>query len=242
MKQLQTEENPIGENDKNDCQDKKIKRVHYLEMVIIVLIATVASCIFIYFYQISLLLNEVLLFFLFFLLICHPLYASFYTRNLINEYPEFNCSFQHHAIIIAHNAPQKSGKFTFTDYLSGADILIRRFRIEGRRINYKVYEVNKKEQIIPIILNEKTTHLWIFGHGMRNKLALFGGHLCYYEVRHAPKKVFIGQYHCNSFLGKSLGDYNKPTNQDISHFARMDPFIRISVWLKLKELERKGLL
>jgi hypothetical protein len=226
----------------SDCQDITIKIVHYLEFVIIFFIALIGIRLYLIISSTSSLLFIILIITLLILLICYPLCVSFNTRRLIQTFPENNCKNQHHAIIIAHKTSPKSGKFTYMDYLSGADILIKRFRIDGKKINYSVYEVQKKEQVIPIILNENTTHLWIFGHGMRNKLGLNGENLCYYEVRSAPKKTFIGQYHCNSFLGKSLADYNNPKNQDVTHFARMDPFIRISVWRKLKELDEKGLL
>ena len=226
----------------SDCQDITIKIVHYLEYIIIFFIALIGIRLYLIISFTSSLLFIILIITLLILLICYPLYVSVITRRLIQKFPENNCSNHHHAIIIAHKTNPKWGKFSFMDYLSGADILIKRFRIDGKKINYCVYEVQKKEQVIPIILNENTTHLWIFGHGMRNKLGLNRENLCYYEVRGAPKKTFIGQYHCNSILGKSLADYNDPINQDVTHFARMDPFIRFSVWRKIKELDDKNLL
>src|SRR5690606_29636089 len=38
----------------------------------------------------------------------------------------------------------------------------------------------------------------LFGHGSV---------LCYDEVRNAPKKTFVGQFHCNPGGGRSLADH-----------------------------------
>jgi len=230
------------ENEKSDCQDKRIKIVHNVELGLIVLLALILLVILIIIIRNFPDVESFLIVFFFLLLGVYPYYIHKKTIRLIQNVPEKDTDKPHHAIIIAHKRELKLGNFPFPDYLSGEDILIERFLSPSKEINFKVYDVNTKEQVIPIILNENATHLWIFGHGMRNKLALKGDFLCYFDVRNAPKKVFIGQYHCNSFLGRSLGDYNMPISQDISHFVRMDPFIRISVWRKLKELDTKGLL
>jgi hypothetical protein len=173
----------------------------------------------------------------------YPFFIHKKTINLIEKFPEKGSENPHHAIIIAHKKDLVSGEYNDGDYLSGVDILIEKFQNYSERyVNYKIYEVNTKKQVISIILDEKTTHLWIFGHGQRNKLRLKGESLCYFEVRNSPKKIFIGQYHCNSVFGTSLADYNKPNAQDVTHWLRMDPFIRFSVSKKLKELELNNLL
>jgi hypothetical protein len=175
------------------------------------------------------------------------------TKNLILTHSEKGSDKPHHAIIIANPGPKihKIWKWTFKrereeSYLSGEDLLIEKFQSSPKGINYKVYEVNSKEQVIPIILDRNTTHLWIFGHGSRNVLSLEKGNLCYFEirneVRNIPPKVFIGQYHCNSLFGKSLADYNNPKIQDVSRGPRTDISIRPSVKIKLIVLEWKDLL
>lgn len=164
------------------------------------------------------------------------------TISLIKKFPENGSDKPHHAIIIAHKEKPKNGEFDPIDYSSGEDFLISEFQSSLKHVNYKVYEVNTREQVIPIILNEHVTHLWLFGHGQRNKLRFNSGNLCYFEVKNAPKKVFIGQYHCNSVFGKSLADYNNPLVQDVTRWLRMDPLIRFSVSRKLRELEAKDLL
>jgi hypothetical protein len=175
-----------------------------------------------------------------YLLYTHYIFKK--TRKLIKEKPEFNSQDFHHAIIIAHKTIAINGEYNRSDYLSGIDLLIEKFQKYPNKINYKIYEVDSKEQVIPIINDLKTTHLWIFGHGQRNKLRFQSGNLCYFEVRDAPKKQFVGQYHCNTLIGNSLADYNQPRNQEVSRWLRFEPFIRIGIYKKLKEFESKNLL
>jgi hypothetical protein len=159
------------------------------------------------------------------------------TQDLIEKYPQSNFQIPHHAIIISHKKPpNEKGFFDEVDYSDGIDILIDKFRSHQPQINYQVYDVRSREEVKPIIYNTNATHLWIFGHGARHKLRLLWGDLNYYDVRDAPKKEFIGQYHCNSLFWKSLVDYNKPTNSDVTWWFRWGPFIRFSVRKKLKDL------
>ncbi|MCX6688768.1 MAG: hypothetical protein NTZ39_03615 [Methanoregula sp.] len=157
---------------------------------------------------------------------------------LIKEVPEYQSESPHHAIIIAHkNQPEEGGSYSIFDYMDGIDILIKKFRDSENPVNYKVYEVSSKKEIIRIINNPKTTHLWIFGHGKRNYLALHSDGLCYFDVKTAPKKVFIGQFHGNSWYGKSLADYNKPDYSDITRWARFSPFTQIAIKKDLEILQ-----
>jgi hypothetical protein len=156
------------------------------------------------------------------------------TKKCVQKYNEFNSQEPHHAIIIAHRNSSSNKKIRI--YMDGMDILIKRFRNHKTPIIYKVYEISSKNEAIKIICNPNTTHLWIFGHGARNKLRFDSGNLYYYQVRNTEKKVFIGQYHCNSLFGNSLADYNNPIFQDVTRWPRMTPFIRFSVYDKLKEL------
>lgn len=160
------------------------------------------------------------------------------TIKLISRNPEIKSNENHHAIIIAHfHSPKIDGTYELRDYMDGIDILVEKFQDTDNLVNYKIYEVESKEEAQKIICNPKVTHLWLFGHGLRNKLQFKSGDLCYFFVRKATKKEFIGQYHCNSYLGKSLADYNSPNNSDITKWPRFTPFIRLAVKRKLKELE-----
>jgi hypothetical protein len=231
---------------KNDCDNILIKGVTiFLLAITIVVVITFVIVIIPLFpanFQYIFLFCLVVALILAIGVVCFTRHISKKTINLIKKYPSRLNGKEHHAIIIAHKNEPKLGKFPWNDYLSGEDVLIEKFQNCLKESNYKIYEVYTKDQVIPIILDVNTTHLWIFGHGQSNKLKLMNEDLCYFEVRNAPNKVFIGQYHCNSILGKSLGYYNKPFIQDITRFPRIDPFIRFSVKRKLKELKMKNLL
>jgi hypothetical protein len=231
----------------NDCENKFIDFVHFLEVFPIIIPIVIILVVFGSIFQ---LLAIDMLLILLLSLILYLFYLFKKTGNLIQNFPERGSENPHHAIILAHKEDPISEKFNFFEFLNylggeyvcGIDILINEFQFSSKEINYKIYEVTTKEQVIPIFMNDRTTHLWIFGHGQRNKLRFKGGDLCYFEIRNAPQKVFIGQYHCNSIYGRSFGDYNKPKNQDITHFLRWGPFIRSSVRKKIKELKLKALL
>jgi hypothetical protein len=157
------------------------------------------------------------------------------TKSLVEKFPEHNSLKSHHAIIIAHKYPPNvKGVYDESDYTAGIEILIERFQKD--QINYKVYEVSSKEELQPIIFNEKAEYLWIFGHGKRHKLRLFKGDVNYYDFKDAPKKKFIGQYHCNGLFWKSLADYNNPYNSDVTWWLRNTFSIRRSVRRMLKKL------
>ncbi len=158
-------------------------------------------------------------------------------KKLIQNFPEYHCEEPHHAIIIAHKKPKNvNGLYPINDYIDGIDILIERFRIPNNQINYKVYEIESKEELISIIFNKKTTHIWLFGHGARNKLSFNEGNFCYHHLKEAPKKMFIGQFHCGSIFGKSFADYNNPLDRYVSDWPGFFPVIRIALSGKLSEL------
>jgi hypothetical protein len=66
---------------------------------------------------------------------------------------------------------------------------------------FKVYKSVTPDSFKKIVLSKKAHSLFIFGHGSKTKLG-FGRFpskfVDYSELRNAPKKRFIAQYHCNS--------------------------------------------
>ena len=152
------------------------------------------------------------------------------SKELIQKYPERKANHAHHAIILAHySPPDEKGNYKLMDYFDGVDIIIKNFQEKGKNVNYKVYEINSKSDAQKIICDPKTTSLWIFGHGKRNILQFESDNLCYYEVRKAKKMDFIGQFHCNSYLGKSLADYNNPNSSYVTRWPQFSPLIRMAV-------------
>jgi hypothetical protein len=159
------------------------------------------------------------------------------TLELIQKTQQSNANVPHHAIIIAHKTkPNKDGSFDADDYFDGIDILIKKFCKVNPKINFRIYDVSSKEEVIPIFLNDYATHLWIFGHGKRHQLALYQESLNYYDIKNCPKKEFIGQYHCNGLFWRSSVDYNNPINYDVTWWLRWGPLIRNSVRKKMCEL------
>jgi hypothetical protein len=91
-------------------------------------------------------------------------------------------------------------------YACGVDLVIEHFRRHG--VPFNVYNCYSPREAKDVICNKNVRSLWIFGHGMR--AGIHFGHnrtFHYREVRNAPKKDFIGQFHCNAEGGRSLADY-----------------------------------
>lgn len=91
-------------------------------------------------------------------------------------------------------------------YACGVDILIEHFLKHDTPFN--VYNCYTPEEAGRVIRNPDVATLWIFGHGMKSGI-YFGRNetLHYAELHDAPKKEFIGQFHCNALGGLSLADY-----------------------------------
>ncbi|MDI6718366.1 MAG: hypothetical protein QMD46_01960 [Methanomicrobiales archaeon] len=114
---------------------------------------------------------------------------------------------RHAGIMICH---QKRIPFLETTdermYACGVDILIEHFLKHG--IPFNVYDCYTPEDGSRVIRNPDVSSLWIFGHGMKS--GIYFGYketLHYAEMHDAPKKEFIGQFHCNALGGRSLADY-----------------------------------
>ncbi|MBN1194476.1 MAG: hypothetical protein JXA08_03895 [Methanomicrobiaceae archaeon] len=158
----------------------------------------------------------------------YPKTIEFMNRHSNTQPPKF-----HHAIIIAH----KKIEISWTDYICGIDILIERFSTNDPPVPFRIYDVASKEDVLNCIFDPDTQYLWIFGHGQRNKLKISGKKLCYADIRDAPKKLFVGQYHCNSPIGTSLADMTNASESDVTKFLRFTPEIRNAVSRQLNRME-----
>jgi hypothetical protein len=110
----------------------------------------------------------------------------------------------HDAIIVTHY------KFSLKllSYELGIHDLVGHFQQNNRSyIIYNCYEPNDFKKVVN---NPKAKNLWIFGHGTRSLLNFGPGiNQEYIELSNAPKKGFVGQFHCNGFddpTEKSLAD------------------------------------
>jgi hypothetical protein len=149
-----------------------------------------------------------------------------------NQNSQFHENSAHHAVIV--NATRPWTKFAI--YAVGAYILLLNFEKNHNPIPYRLYVCSTPEQLKDVINSEDTTFLWIFGHGEKHAVDFGKRTLFYCDVRNAPRKGFIGQYHCNHGDGVSLVEYNSPNHFDLTNDTRNLENIRKDVGKKLKEL------
>lgn len=123
---------------------------------------------------------------------------------------------KHHAIIIA--ATKLRTKFHV--YFSGVSTLLVSLKLSDQKTKYKIYCCSEMDAIKKVIEDPYTTHVWIFGHGIKHGVEVGKEVLFYCELKDIPQKEFIGQYHCNHGGGKSFADYNHPKIQDITNSFR----------------------
>jgi hypothetical protein len=113
----------------------------------------------------------------------------------------------HTAILICHT--KRIPFLPVTDdniYACGVDLVIS--HLLAHRLPFRVYECYTPEDARRVMADRDAESLWIFGHGLKSGI-LFGRDvtLRYDEMRDAPRKTFIGQFHCNADGGLSLADY-----------------------------------
>lgn len=138
-----------------------------------------------------------------------------------------NSENQAHEAIILGYGKDKPTKYALLS--SGLETLIDSFENHEPIILYKIYRCIEPDKLKNLIEKPEITHLWIFGHGIKHGIEL-GESICFYcDINAIPNKQFIGQYHCNTGGGKSLGDYNKPFTQDITDDLRYPNEIRKSI-------------
>jgi hypothetical protein len=73
--------------------------------------------------------------------------------------------------------------------------------------NYKLYYCYLTEDFLRLIKSQNTKGIHIFGHGRIDSLLFKDGIVQYRELKNAPVKEFVAQWHCNHGDGGSLGKY-----------------------------------
>jgi hypothetical protein len=127
-------------------------------------------------------------------------------RTLARQYAGPGIRGAHTAILICHT--KRIPFLPVTDdniYACGVDLVIGHFL--ARDLPFRVYECYAPEDVRRVIADPDAEALWIFGHGRKSGI-LFGHDtvLRYDEMHKAPRKSFIGQFHCNAEGGLSLAD------------------------------------
>jgi hypothetical protein len=98
----------------------------------------------------------------------------------------------HNAIIVTHYKFQIKTPV----YGDGFPKLITYF--QKNNLPYMIYNCYEPEDLKIVVNNLNAQFLWIFGHGFRGGLNFGAGRNQYYsELKDAPRKQFIGQFHCN---------------------------------------------
>lgn len=122
--------------------------------------------------------------------ICFSCYGVYFLRKERLKTP--NEKETHNAIIITHYKHQIKTPV----YSDGFPKLIKNFQKNG--IPYVIYNCYEPNDFKNVVYNPYAQNLWIFGHGFRGGLNFGAGRNQYYhELTDAPKKFFIGQFHCN---------------------------------------------
>jgi hypothetical protein len=126
-------------------------------------------------------------------------------KRLVEENNKKICEGTHSAAILAI----KKGTF-FNDesvFAEGVDLLTEYFKKQD--LPFYIYICKTPDEAKQVINDKNVEKIWIFGHGAMYGL-WFGknGLLNYRDLKNAPKKDFIGQFHCNahSECGSSLAD------------------------------------
>jgi len=124
-------------------------------------------------------------------------------RNRFNDQNQLKYLGIHSAAIIALT-PGFRGEMVFS---CGIDLLKDYHRKVIHRPFY-AYICTNRDQVQAVICNKKVDRVWIFGHGTYYGLNVGNDFIKYIEFKNAPKKDFIGQFHCNSHAdcGVSLAE------------------------------------
>lgn len=126
-----------------------------------------------------------------------------------------NREHENYLIIIA-----KSRSLFHPLWYSGIDLLI--FKLERKNKNYFIFEAQTEESARNLICNPTFSHIFIFGHGKRDRLGFYFGNrkftLEYSKLKSCEKKEYIAQLHCNSGNGESLIDILVKEGKKINSF------------------------
>jgi hypothetical protein len=122
----------------------------------------------------------------------------------------------HLGIIFTHH------KRNFKQIVIGDSIAILITKLLEYQIPYKVYHCYKKSDFIETYTNRDVVHLWIFGHGKRDRISLGmeSEEIEYEKLPITEPKECITQLHCNTRKGRSLAEINKSKRFFVSNNYR----------------------
>ena len=159
----------------------------------------------------------------------------------------------HDGLIINHSL----GFFNSISY-PGFDILIQFF--VSKKYPFKIYHCYNSEDFKQVLKNEKARYIWIFGHGWRGGITFkwtrkfshlltpnknrFSYKKIQDDLGNYPRKLFIGQFHCNH-IEKTIPDNISlpetllaPSN-DSTYYVTDWKMNTISIWIAVRKIVKE---
>jgi hypothetical protein len=181
--------------------------------------------------------------------------GKYFVNSLKNQQFPHNLNsyiVDHDAFVIIHSMSDNS-----TDY-PGFDLLIKFF--SAKRFPFKIYHCYNPEDFKNVLKNEKAKYIWIFGHGWRggvtfkwtrrlphiftpNKTA-FSYKQIQENLGKYPKKLFIGQFHCNHIAKSNPDSIPLPEilldpSHNFEYYVPNWKMNSLSIWIAVKHLVKE---
>jgi len=179
--------------------------------------------------------------------------GKYWVNSLKNQQfpPNLDSASQDHdGFIVIHSL----GFFNSISY-PGFDILIQFF--VSKKYPFKIYHCYNLEDFKSILKNKKAKYIWIFGHGWRGGITFkwtrklshlltpnktqFSYEKIQTDLEKYPRKLFIGQFHCNH-IAKTIPDNISlpeilldPSN-DSYYYVTDWKMNTISIWVAVRQL------
>ena len=136
----------------------------------------------------------------------------------------------HHGIIFMRYQDKKKQDFT----VDCIKLLGEGLQQNGER--FKIYECSEPNDFIQRYIDPNVTHLWIIGHGRKNRLN-FDNHkkIFYTDLPKVDPKEFVAQLHCGNGEGDPLPIVNKAKAQFYSKYYRLSHQNRCYILNKMKD-------
>lgn len=181
--------------------------------------------------------------------------GDYFINSLKNQQFPYNLisdKQDHDAFIIIHSMGTH-----FSGY-PGFNTLIQFF--VSKEYPLKIYHCYNPEDFKNVLKNERARYIWIFGHGWRGGvtfkwtrsishfLTSNKSNLSYKtiqdELEKYPKKLFIGQFHCNHIAktipdNVSLPEILLETSNDSNYYVSNWKMNTISIWFAIRKLVKE---
>ncbi len=135
----------------------------------------------------------------------------------------------HHGIIFMRYQDKMKQDFT------GDCINLLGVGLQQNGERFKIYECSEPNDFIRRYIDPNVTHLWIIGHGRKNRLNFDNGEKIFYsDLPIVDPKEFIAQLHCSNGEGDPLPIINRAKSQFYSNYKRLSHQNRCYILSKMK--------